>query len=371
MAAQESTARKTFVVTFVALVTIVGAIALWKLRVLVALLFLSLMIASAMRPGVDWLARYRVPRIAGILLHYAAILGLVALVLWFVVPQLLHEVESAIGSVPETRRQLKEATKGTTGIKHDVLVGIQRELQKAPSFGSLVHPALDLGRKALEVLVGLFFVLASAAYWIFDRERAQEIVSRFIPSSKRKVVHDTWELVELKLGAYVRAQVLMICFVGTVLSFSFWQIGLPYWLMLGTLAGIVEIIPVIGPLLAGLLAVGVGLTVSLQAAALAAVAVYGLRLAQDYVIGPRVLGGTVGLAPLAVLVVVSAVGILFGPALVPLATPVTAVAATLVDVIVLGRRPGSEQVPTVLMPSTDLDGHRARSARRNRARSST
>src|SRR6185312_6807419 len=106
----------------------------------------------------------------------------------------------------------------------------QGELQKAPSFGSLVHPALDLGRKALEILVGIFFVLASAAYWIFDRERAQELVARFIPRAKRKVVHDTWELVELKLGAYVRAQVLMICFVGTVLSFSFWQIGLPYWL---------------------------------------------------------------------------------------------------------------------------------------------
>ena len=209
-------------------------------------------------------------------------------------------------------------------------------------------------------------MLASAAYWIFDRERAQELVARFIPRAKRKVVHDTWELVELKLGAYVRAQVLMICFVGTVLSFSFWQIGLPYWLMLGTLAGIVEIIPVIGPLLAGILAVGVGLTVSLEAAALAAIAVYGLRLAQDYVIGPRVIGGTVGLAPLAVLVVVSAVGILFGPALVPLATPVTAVIATLVDVIVLGKRPGKEKVPSVLFPSTDLDGHRAALQQRER-----
>jgi predicted PurR-regulated permease PerM len=365
--ARDSAARKTFVVTVVALATLVGAIALWKLRVLVALLFLSLMIASAMRPGVERLARYRVPRLVGVLLHYAAILGLVALVLWFVVPQLLHEIEAAIGSVPETRRQLKEATRGTTGIKHDILVGLQGELRKAPSFGSVVHPALDLGKKALEILVGIFFCLASAAYWIFDRERAEEIVVRFVPRAKRKVVRDTWELVELKLGAYVRAQVLMICFVGTVLSFAFWQIGLPYWLMLGTLAGVVEIIPVIGPLLAGVVAVGVGLTVSFEAAALAALAVYGLRLAQDYVIGPRVLGGSVGLAPLGVLVVVSAVGILFGPALVPLATPFTAVVATLVDVIVLGRRPGSEPVPTVLFPSTDLDGRQAGAARQKRA----
>ena len=49
---------------------------------------------------------------------------------------------------------------------------------------------------------------------------------------------DTWDLVELKLGAYVRASLLLIAFVGTVLSFAFWAIGLPYWLLLGILAGL-------------------------------------------------------------------------------------------------------------------------------------
>jgi predicted PurR-regulated permease PerM len=158
----------------------------------------------------------------------------------------------------------------------------------------------------------------------------------------------------LKLGAYVRAQLLMICFVGTVLSFAFWAIGMPYWLLLGILAGIVEILPVIGPLAAGVLAVGVALSVSVEAAVLAAVAVYGLRLFQDYLIGPKVLGNTIGIAPLAILVIVSAVGLLFGAAYVPLATPFAAVAATLADVLILGKRPTAQEVPTVLFASGDL-----------------
>ena len=87
------------------------------------------------------------------------------------------------------------------------------------------------------------------------------------------------------------------------------------------------------------LTVGVGLAVSLETAVLAAIAVYGLRLLQDYVISPRVLGHAVGLTPLVVLVSVSAVALLFGAAYVPLATPFVAVLATLVDVIVRGRDP--------------------------------
>jgi predicted PurR-regulated permease PerM len=352
------TARRAFVVTLVVIATIVGAIVLWKLRLLVALLFLSFMLASAMRPGVERLAGYRVPRLVGVLAHYAAFLGLVAVLLWFVVPQLLSEVEAAIGNVPQTRHDLRQAAQHSTGLKHEALMALQRELERLRPTGNLVGPAVDAGRRAIEILVGAFFVLASAAYWIFERERARELVISFVGPRSRDTVRDTWDLVELKLGAFVRAQLLMICFVGTVLSLAFWRIGLPYWLLLGLLAGLVELVPVVGPLAAGLLAVGVALTVSIKAAVLAAVAVYGLRLLQDYVINPRFIGGSVGLAPLAVLVVVFAVGLLLGGPYVLLATPATAVAATLIDVVVRGKEPAQEEVPTVLFQSDSLEEYR-------------
>ena len=91
-------ARKTFVITLVAVLTVTGAIAFWKLRLVVALLFLSFMIASAMGPGVENMARYRIPRLVGVLAHYAALFGLLGLVLWFVIPNLW---------VPKTRSERK------------------------------------------------------------------------------------------------------------------------------------------------------------------------------------------------------------------------------------------------------------------------
>lgn len=353
-------------ITLVAVLTVAGAVAIWKLRLVVALLFLSFMIASAMRPGVEILARRRIPRLAGILAHYALFFGALGLVLWFVIPNLLHEVEHAIGTLPQTRAHLKSAARHSTGLKHDVLVAIQKQLRAAPSFHGLVHPAIDITRTALEVLVGVFFVLACAVYWIYERQRFTDFVVSVLPQRKRKRVRDTWDLVELKLGAYVRASLLLICLTGSVLSFAFWQIGLPYWLFLGLFAAVVEMIPVVGPLIAGIAAVGVGLTVSIEAAALTAVAVYGFRLLQDYVIGPRIMGNTVGVAPMAILIVVSAFGILFGAVLVPLAVPFTAVLVTLLDVLVRGREPKREEVATVLMPSRPLGEYQEEKERKAR-----
>ena len=88
-----------------------------------------------------------------------------------------------------------------------------------------------------EVALGIFFVLASAAYWIFERDRAEDLLCSLLPRPKRKRVRDTWELIDAKLGAYVRGQAVLIVLVGTVLSLAFWAIGLPYWILLGAFAG--------------------------------------------------------------------------------------------------------------------------------------
>jgi predicted PurR-regulated permease PerM len=211
-------------------------------------------------------------------------------------------------------------------------------------------------KAAFEVIIGIFFTFAVAAYWIFERERAMRVLLSILPRARRRVVRDTWELIDAKLGAFVRGQLVLILFVGTVLSLAFWAIGLPFWLLLGMFAGVVEIVPVIGPLVAGGVAIGVGLTVSWQVALAAGLTVLGVRLFEDYIVVPRVLGHAVGLSPLVVLVAVTAIGLLLGGVYVLLAVPIAAVLVTLVDVIVRDRDPAREETPTVLFPAQDAEG---------------
>src|SRR5438093_1335655 len=97
----------------------------------------------------------------------------------------------------------------------------------------------------LRVFIAIFFTLACAAYWIFERDRAEGLVLSLLPRERRRVVRDTWNLIDMKLGAYVRGQLLLIFFVGSLLSLIFYFIGLPFWLLIGIFAGLVEIIPVI------------------------------------------------------------------------------------------------------------------------------
>jgi predicted PurR-regulated permease PerM len=343
-----NTARKAAVATIVVISIVAVALALWKLKIVIALVFLGFIVAAAMRPGIDRLASWRIPRPAGLLIHYVAFAAVIGLLLWVAVPRAVDQVGQALGSVPTSRQELKQQAKHSSGIKHQILVGVQKRLKKLPSAGSVLHGAVALGLKAMEILVGILFVFATAAYWIFERERAIRLVTSLVPRKHRRVVHDTWELIDQKLGAFVRGQLLLIAFVATVLSVAFWAIGLPFWLLIGVSAGIVEIVPVIGPLAAGALAVGVGLTESWHLALFAGIVVLVVRLFEDYVVIPRVMGHVTGISPLLVLVGVTAIGLLFGGFYVLLATPLLAVLVTLVDVIVRDKDPADEDVPAVL-----------------------
>jgi predicted PurR-regulated permease PerM len=348
------TARRAAVTTLVALSIIVAALALWKIKLVIALVFLGFIVAAAMRPGVDALARRRVPRGASVLIHYAALLGVIALFLWLVVPRALTQVEQAVGNVPTSTSALTHAANTSTGVKHQILVGLQNRLKRLPSGTSLIHPALTATRTAFEIVIGIFFVFAVGAYWIFERDKAVDLVASLLPRPKRKLVRDTWWLIDQKLGAFVRGQLILIVFVAVLLSIGFYLIGLPYWILIGSFAGVFEIVPVIGPLVAGALAIGVGFTHNWQTALFAGLIVLAVRQFEDYIVVPRVLGHAVGLSPLVVLISVTAIGLLLGAFYVLLAIPIAAVVATLVDVLLRDVDPAEEEVPAVIFtPAKD------------------
>jgi predicted PurR-regulated permease PerM len=351
----KDTARKAFVAALIVVGVVALALALWKLRVVIALLFFAVIISAAMRPSVEWLHRYRIPRGVGVLLHYAVLAGVLAVLLWAVVPRAIDQVDKALGGIPTSSSELQRETKQSTGFKHEILKRVQDGLDGLPSGKDLLNPALSITFTAFEVLVAVFFTLACAAYWIFERDRAEDLVLSLLPGKRRRVVRDTWNLIDMKLGAYVRGQLILIFFVASLLSLIFYSIGLPFWLIIGIFAGLVEIIPVIGPIAAGALAIGVGLTQSWGLALGAGLAVLGVRLLEDYVVVPRVLGHAVGLTPLSVLVAVTTTAILFGGFAVLLAIPFAAVLATLVDVTIRHRDPADEEVPAVLFPAKDVE----------------
>ncbi|MFL5969427.1 MAG: AI-2E family transporter [Gaiellaceae bacterium] len=349
----KETAKRAALATLVVIGLVAATLALWKLKLVIALIFLGFILAAAMRPGIDALRRRGIGRGFGLALHYLVFAALVALFLWLVVPRAVDQVQNALGGT--TKAQIHHEAQQSKGIKHEILTALDKRLRELPRARSLFHPALEVTKKAFEILLGIFFVLATAAYWIFERERAVGVVASLLPRPKRKKMRDTWDLIDLKLGAFVRGQGLLVLLVGTLLSLAFWAIGEPYFILVGAFAGLVEIVPVIGPIAAGVVAVGVGLTESWHVGLAAGLCVLAVRLLEDYLVVPRVLGDAVGLSPLLVLISVTAVGILFGGFAVVLAVPLVAVIVTVIDVVVRDKDPAEEDVPTVLFPAKEAE----------------
>jgi predicted PurR-regulated permease PerM len=332
---------------------VVVPLALFTLRLVVALLCAAMLLPAALRPSIDWLARHRVPRPAGLGLHYLALIGAIAIGLAFAVPAALHQVDHALS--PSGKAEVARAAKHSRGIKHQVLTELQKRLNNLPKRSELVKPAVGIGKTAFEIVIGIFFTFAAAAYWIFERDKTVDVVCSLLPRPRRKKVRDTWTLIDLRLGAFVRGQVLLIVAVAIVLSLLFWVIGEPYWILVGVFAGLVEVVPVIGPLTAGILAVAVGFTASVHVAVLAAACVLGVRLLEDYLVMPKVLGEAVGLSPLLVLVSVTAIGILFSGWAVLFAVPIAAVVVTLFDVVLRDVDPAEEEVPAVIFSPKEAE----------------
>jgi predicted PurR-regulated permease PerM len=328
----------------------VGAIAvaaiafgLWKVRSIVILLLLALTFAAAMRPGVDWLRRRRVPEPLAILFFFVLVLGLIGVFFWLAVPPALHQLEQALAQ----RNVGGVAVDHSTGIRHDVLAWVDRQLRDLPSGNAILHPVAAYGPKATDAVVAIFFVLAATWYWVSERDRMIELLTALAPESKREKARQTFLEIDRRLGSYTRLKFLMVIAVGVVLSAGFYVVGLHYWLLVGGFVSLAEIIPVIGPLLGALLVVAVGLPQSLHVVGLALLVLVAAREIQSYVVNPHLMGRSVGLSPLVTLVSVSVVGILFGAFAVILAIPVTSAVATLIDVFVL-----DHEAPTAPPPRT-------------------
>src|SRR2546423_5017018 len=94
----KNTAKRAAIATLVVIAIVALALALWKLKLLLALVFLGMTIAAAMRPGIEWLKSYGLPRGVGVIVHYVGLFGLIALLLWLAVPRALNQVEAALGT---------------------------------------------------------------------------------------------------------------------------------------------------------------------------------------------------------------------------------------------------------------------------------
>ena len=254
---------RTAKATAAALAVAALAVGIWQVRSVLILLLLALTFAAAIRPGVEWLGKRRVPESVAILLHLLVVGGAVALLVWLAVPPALHQIGHALGQnlsggVP---------TGHATGVRESVLTWLQQHLHQLPTGAQLLHPVATYGHKAGEAVVAIFFTIAATWYCVSERDAIIKLLTALAPEAKRDKARETYLALDRRLGAYTRLRFFMIFAVGAVLSAGFYVIGLDYWLLVGALVGLIEIVPLIGPIIGSILVLAVGIPQSLHIAA--------------------------------------------------------------------------------------------------------
>jgi predicted PurR-regulated permease PerM len=285
---------------------------LWRVQEVLFLLFLAILLATAIEPIVNRLRRGPFTRGTGTLVVYTAIVLLIAIPAYAVLPSLAGQAGAFTETLPERLGTLRSyAAQLPRPLQSTIVSALDSALNSAqapPTAGQ--EQLVEAGATALHTLLSILSVFVLAFYWLIERASLKRVVLRMVPRHRARDVNTVWMEVEEKLGGWVRGQLILMLAVGAMATIGYWIIGLPNPFLLGVAAGLFEIVPMVGPFLAFAPAVLVALANSPGQAV--AVLIYALVIQQieSNVLVPRVMGRTVGVSPLTVLL-----GILVGSAL--------------------------------------------------------
>ena len=266
---------------------------------------------------------------------YLVVGVLVAIAAWILVPQLLHQVTDLARQAPTYVSELRDRLKPWTDVlQPDRMTGSARTAMDAVSGEVLTRAERIISAVALGALsiVGAlpwlvlvpvlsFFLLKDAG--LLRRGALLSLPEGQLRGRGAQFFHD----VNLALAAYIRAQLTACLLIGVVCTIAFVVMGVPYALVLGVLAGLLEFVPLVGPFVLAIAATGAACLVSLPLAGTVLLFLAVLRVVEDYVIYPRLIGHGVHLHPLAVIVAVLAGAELGGVTGIFLSIPVVAVLA--------------------------------------------
>lgn len=333
------TSRQIFLgtVTVTAIAAVTWLLLRWHIALF--LLFAAIVISTAIRPAVEWMYRRDVPRHAGIIVVYAALMGLLAAILIWGAPLLGRQVGRIDEAIPAAYRTLREGMLQRSNL---LIWRLGLALPEQAPFLSAAQPTgeeatLPLGevmRTAGLALRTVFLVVITfilAFYWTVEGPRLKRAGLLLLPPDRREAGRELMASVEDSLGRYLVGQGILMIIVGILSLGVYLLLGLPYALLLAIFAGVMEAVPLIGPGLGAIPAALVAYSVAPQKAIWVLVATLVIQQVENNFLVPRIMRQNIGVHPLVSLLALIALSALFGLPGALVAIPVAAVAQLIVD----------------------------------------
>ncbi|MBI4079453.1 MAG: AI-2E family transporter [Candidatus Levybacteria bacterium] len=267
---------------------------LFEIRGILIALFIAYIITAALAPFADFLRKKRVPKSLAVLIPYLTTIVLLLALIIPLIPFFLAQLQSLFSSFPS---YLDSAARifGVSVNASQVRGFFEQEL------ASISRNAVLLTTSVFGGLFSVLTVLIISLYLLGDHEKIKDDIVRLFAKQRQAKIYKIFSQVEEKLGAWLRGQVILSLFIGFITWIALTVIDLDFALPLALLAGMLEIIPTMGPIIAAVPAVIVALTVS-PTTALVVVVIYMLiQAVENNILVPRIMEKAVGLHPVAVI----------------------------------------------------------------------
>ncbi len=330
-------------------VLIVGAAAwfLWYARDIVMFLLVAIIIASALEPLAARLQTARIPRPLSVLAVYIAVVALLGGIGTILIPPFSAEVRELARVLPDLYEGFTRLL-GGAGVflgTPEAVEGLRTGLM---NFGDILTRSAGGFFQTTKSLFGsvlaVFLVFVVSFYLVVNRNGLVAFLRSVTPLEHQSHVIGLVESAQRKIARWAGAQLVLGFIVGVVVYIGLWGLGVRYALALALLSGLLELIPVIGPIIAAIPAVLVGFTQSLLVGVLVVLLYLVIQQVENHVLVPLIMRKAVGLNPLVTILAVLIGAKLAGFLGILLAVPVaTMIAVFLADLIPAGRE--SEELP--------------------------
>ena len=280
---------------------LLGLVVLWFIRDIILYVFSAMLLAGVLYPMAEWATKYRIPKGLTVGLFYLLLFGLILLSFGLLIPAVLSDAKDltaaygqTFGGIRESLGHLKEFSQrvGLGGNFETGLAGLQQQLS------GLVSNAFAAITDIFGSLAGVVVVLVLSLYLIMEETSIRQVVKALIPTPYQAFAADVTTQIMQKLGSWLRGQLVLGLIIGVLYFLGLSVIGVPYALLLALMAGLLEFIPYVGPILSAVPAVLIALSISPARALLAFIVVVVVQQAEGHFIVPKVMQKTVGINPI-------------------------------------------------------------------------
>lgn len=325
----------TLVLVFVAL----GFFLIYRFNQVIFISFIAIVMGTVIRPVVAWLYLKGLPRVAGVIFIYILLLALFIGFILLVFPLIVEQGTTIAAQVPGYYQSLREwivkVPNQLIARLSDFIPATLPNLEPAPPTGEQViasaGQALDYVTAAARDIFIAIVLLVLAFYWTLDGPRTIKAFLLLLPQDQRESMGELISSMETKVSSYVAGQGFLCLVIGVMALIAYLIIGLPNALVLALVAGVMEAVPMVGPLLGAVPAALVGLSIGPDKLVWVIVATVIIQQLENTLLVPRVMDKAVGVNPFVSLLAIFAFSSLFGMAGALMAIPIAAIMQLLLD----------------------------------------